>query len=114
MSENIELSMSTLKNSITMNPLKYWDDMEFSENIWKSGVAEGVGFEPTVRVSAQRFSRPSRSTTPAPLPRWSNKVQASVGLKRRRDTSRKSRRAASLRCDLQQLSRINAGKTVDL
>ena len=48
--------MSTLKNSITMNPHKYWDDMEFSENIWKSGVAEGVGFEPTVRVSAQRFS----------------------------------------------------------
>ena len=34
--------MSTLKNSITMNPHKYWDDMEFSENIWKSGVAEGV------------------------------------------------------------------------
>ena len=45
MSENIELSMSTLKNSITMNPLKYWDDMEFSENIWKSGVAEGEGIE---------------------------------------------------------------------
>ena len=32
-----------------------------------SRMAEGVGFEPTVRVSAQRFSRPPRSTTPAPL-----------------------------------------------
>ncbi len=30
-------------------------------------VAERVGFEPTVPVRAQRFSRPSRSTTPAPL-----------------------------------------------
>ena len=30
-------------------------------------VAEGVGFEPTVRSRAQRFSRPPRSTTPAPL-----------------------------------------------
>ena len=32
-------------------------------------VAERVGFEPTVRLHAQRFSRPSRSTTLAPLPR---------------------------------------------
>src|SRR6185436_20262901 len=30
-------------------------------------VAERVGFEPTVRLHAQRFSRPSRSTTLAPL-----------------------------------------------
>ena len=30
-------------------------------------VAEGVGFEPTVRSRVQRFSRPPRSTTPAPL-----------------------------------------------
>ncbi len=30
-------------------------------------MAERVGFEPTVRLPAQRFSRPSRSTTPAPL-----------------------------------------------
>src|SRR4051794_40130821 len=29
--------------------------------------AEGVGFEPTEAVTPQRFSRPSRSTTPAPL-----------------------------------------------
>ncbi len=28
-----------------------------------------MGFEPTVRIHVQRFSRPSRSTTPAPLPR---------------------------------------------
>src|SRR5690242_15968635 len=32
-------------------------------------LAERVGFEPTVRLHAQRFSRPSRSTTLAPLPR---------------------------------------------
>ncbi len=31
-------------------------------------MAERVGFEPTVRLPVQRFSRPSRSTTPAPLP----------------------------------------------
>ncbi len=30
-------------------------------------MAERVGFEPTVRSHAQRFSRPPRSTTPAPL-----------------------------------------------
>jgi hypothetical protein len=30
-------------------------------------MAERVGFEPTVRLPVQRFSRPSRSTTPAPL-----------------------------------------------
>src|SRR6185503_7317019 len=30
-------------------------------------MAERVGFEPTVRLHAQRFSRPSRSTTLAPL-----------------------------------------------
>ena len=30
-------------------------------------LAEGVGFEPTVDLHPQRFSRPPRSTTPAPL-----------------------------------------------
>jgi hypothetical protein len=30
-------------------------------------MAEGVGFEPTVRFHAQRFSRPSQSTTLPPL-----------------------------------------------
>ena len=30
-------------------------------------LAEGVGFEPTVRSRVQRFSRPPRSTAPAPL-----------------------------------------------
>ena len=33
--------------------------------LWK--VAERVGFEPTEPLQAQRFSRPPRSTTPAPL-----------------------------------------------
>ena len=32
-----------------------------------SEMAEEVGFEPTVRLRAQRFSRPPRSTAPAPL-----------------------------------------------
>ena len=35
--------------------------------IFNQMLAERVGFEPTVRVRAQRFSRPPRSTTPAPL-----------------------------------------------
>ena len=30
-------------------------------------MAERVGFEPTVLLPVQRFSRPPRSTTPAPL-----------------------------------------------
>ena len=30
-------------------------------------MAEGEGFEPSVRLRVQRFSRPSRSTTPATL-----------------------------------------------
>ena len=30
-------------------------------------LAERVGFEPTVQLPALRFSRPARSTTPAPL-----------------------------------------------
>src|SRR5690625_7265326 len=33
----------------------------------RKGMAERVGFEPTVRSRAQRFSRPPRSTAPAPL-----------------------------------------------
>lgn len=37
---------------LTKNPLK---------------LAEGVGFEPTVRLHVQRFSRPPRSTAPASL-----------------------------------------------
>ena len=32
-------------------------------------MAERVGFEPTDRLHGQRFSRPPRSTTPAPLHR---------------------------------------------
>ena len=32
-------------------------------------MAEREGFEPSVRLRAQRFSRPPRSTTPAPLRR---------------------------------------------
>ena len=34
---------------------------------YNRGLAEREGFEPSVPVRVQRFSRPSRSTTPAPL-----------------------------------------------
>ena len=37
-------------------------------------MAVGVGFEPTVRMDAQRFSRPPRSTTPAPHPENQTRV----------------------------------------
>ena len=36
-------------------------------NILHGELAEGVGFEPTVPAKVQRFSRPPRSATPAPL-----------------------------------------------
>jgi hypothetical protein len=35
--------------------------------VWDNKVAERVGFEPTVRLRVQRFSRPPRSTAPASL-----------------------------------------------
>ncbi len=38
-------------------------------------MAERVGFEPTVRLRVQRFSRPPRSTTPAPLREISLQVE---------------------------------------
>ena len=37
-------------------------------------LAERVGFEPTVHLRAQRFSRPSDSTTLAPLRLFHNKL----------------------------------------
>ena len=50
----------------------------------KAKDAEGVGFEPTDPLPGQRFSRPPRSTTPAPLrsrrswkKSWSNFEEAS-------------------------------------
>ena len=38
-----------------------------TKSLLSKALAERVGFEPTVRITAQRLSRPSRSTTPAPL-----------------------------------------------
>src|SRR5258707_5514241 len=38
--------------------------------LWDSlgwGLAERVGFEPTIRLRVFRFSRPARSTAPSPL-----------------------------------------------
>lgn len=43
-------------------------------------MAEKVGFEPTVRLRAQRFSRPSRSTTPALLHGLVHKLSQKVSL----------------------------------
>ena len=53
-------------------------------NDLKKHVAERVGFEPTVPVKAQRFSRPSRSTTPAPLQRAAYRAAGSPAQPRRR------------------------------
>lgn len=39
-------------------------------------MAEGVGFEPTGRLHAQRFSRPPRSTALAPLRKTGHPVLA--------------------------------------
>ena len=50
--------------------LKYWP--HFTK---KPGGGER-GFEPSVELPPHRFSRPSRSTTPAPLLRWSKRVIA--------------------------------------
>ena len=41
-------------------------------------VAEGVGFEPTVRLPPQRFSRPSDSAALAPLLEYSGAVRLQV------------------------------------
>ena len=42
-------------------------DMAAQRSPFCSELAERVGFEPTVRLHAQRFSRPPRSTALAPL-----------------------------------------------
>ena len=39
-------------------------------------MAEREGFEPSVGLRPQRFSRPSRSTTPAPLRKVCNRLKA--------------------------------------
>ena len=46
---------------------------------WQQPVAERVGFEPTVPVKAQRFSRPSQSTTLAPLRRGFRRSKGRTG-----------------------------------
>ena len=42
-------------------------DISFSGSALMTAVAERQGFEPWEHVNVQRFSRPPRSTTPAPL-----------------------------------------------
>ena len=47
------------------DPPAAWQNRQCKRGDWE--MAERVGFEPTVPVKAQRFSRPSQSTTLAPL-----------------------------------------------
>ncbi len=50
------------------------------DNIFSRHLAERVGFEPTVPAKAQRFSRPPRSATLAPLQaRWRRIIPAGQG-----------------------------------
>jgi hypothetical protein len=49
-----------------------------------------VGFEPTVRLRAQRFSRPPRSTTPAPLHQIVGPEISGAGMVRRCHTAQVS------------------------
>ena len=70
-----------------LNAIIYRFYKEFAEQArtWANGVmAERVGFEPTVRLHAQRFSRPSRSTTLAPLRGHAYRGVFSGGQQRRR------------------------------
>ena len=65
--------VATTEWLIERKPRKYRDKFESMPCHEKSfyindlSVAEGVGFEPTVRSRVQRFSRPPHSTTLAPL-----------------------------------------------
>ena len=47
-----------------------WRMPRSSQSTHGMAVAERQGFEPWVDVNPQRFSKPSRSTTPAPLRTW--------------------------------------------
>lgn len=49
--------------------LDLWDSNASSRALAGTETTEGVGFEPTVGVTPQRFSRPPQSTTLAPLRR---------------------------------------------
>ena len=60
--------ISPLVSQLKLNPSAVFDDA-FGRPLM--GLAERVGFEPTVTLQPQRFSRQSRSTTLAPLPNLS-------------------------------------------
>ena len=49
--------------------LRHYVGLEKNRPLRRNQVAERQGFEPWVGVNPQRFSRPPRSTTPAPLRR---------------------------------------------
>ena len=58
---------SSVVLSIDRNSLGSEDLDAPSRGLAVTGIAEGVGFEPTVGLTLQRFSRPPQSTTLAPL-----------------------------------------------
>src|ERR1700688_2359427 len=64
------------------NACKYGLSQRFSGRLrmlLEGKLAEGVGFEPTVPLRVQRFSRPPRSTTLAPLRLGDESASARVG-----------------------------------
>ena len=67
----------------TTLPFKLLGDIHMG----KCELAEREGFEPSVPAKAQRFSRPPRSTTPAPL---RNRADTAPGRRSARLTPRKS------------------------
>ena len=60
--------ISPLVSQLKLNPSAVFDDA-FGRPLM--GLAERVGFEPTVTLQPQRFSRPPLSTTQAPLHKYS-------------------------------------------
>ncbi len=58
---------STTRSARDCHPCLRYNLLPVSPGCTLLQMAERVGFEPTVPAKAQRFSRPPRSTTPAPL-----------------------------------------------
>jgi hypothetical protein len=72
------------------------------------GMAERVGFEPTVRLPVQRFSRPSRSTTPAPLRRNKINTLEAVVVATKREIGTQLAPALSFQHSLDGVNRLPA------
>ena len=61
-----DICHSFLKGVLCLSPFFYIVQVD-CEILMEMSVAERVGFEPTIRLRVYRFSRPARSTAPAPL-----------------------------------------------